>query len=779
MRFRDGVIAVALLAAVAISILVMGGVLRWTQAIVAAAAAAGVGATALSRRSFARRSPLVALLVVAAGLTAIQLIPMPSVIGDRLAPMTSSLRADGAELLDTSPWSGTTADASATLSSLVMLLTLLGIAVLALRIASNERGRYRIVAGVGALCGITAIVSGVHTLFKLHSLYGLYTPQDAHPQVLGPLLNANSLACLMAVGAVVCISLAAHRKQPGWLRALWLVLVPICGAVVVATISRGGTIALAAGSLITVGTLIAQRLAGHDKSRKRRTRFVSSALPIGVLAGCVTVLVIWSNATSVERQISQLSFDEVHFSRSKFAAWKSAAELVHEQPWLGVGRGAFEAPFTRVHEASGLATYPYLENEYLQVIVDWGVPGALFLGLIALWMISLAVRRWRDNALAAGVLGALTVVAAQSNVDFGLEFLGLAAPITALAATVLYVPLRESERPKLTRGLRVAHAAALVVGAGLLLSSVTTTLDEDRHALADHPTLARVRESATRHPLDYYSYAVGAELLVRDKDANAIRLLNHAMALHPTHPQLHRMAARMLYADAARFPAQSADAARLQSQSAIEYSAALRMTEEPKQLLSEILERFPRDIAASALPTDGVDMRVVVTTLRDLQHPDVARVWLARILDIRPKSSQACEQLFGLAQQGDLDAAAIASQRCADRLPDFQARVELAKLLIQHQAYRDAIHLLVDVDTWQARREEKIDAWLILCDAQRALGQPDEAKRCLRRLDASPDMLNERRAEILTRIDAINSAKAPLLPGEAIVPATGSATAPP
>lgn len=777
MRFRDWVIAVSLLAAVAISILVMGGVLRWTQAIVAAAVAAGIGTTALSPRGFARPSPLVALLVAAAALTAIQLIPMPGALGGRLAPMTASQRADGAELLGTSPWSGTTADASASLGSLVMLLTLLGIAMLALRISTNERGRYRVVAGVGALCGITAIVSGVHTLFKLGSLYGLYTPQDAHPPVLGPLLNSNSLACLMAVGAVVCISLAAHRKQPGWLRALWLLQVPICGAVVVATVSRGGTIALGAGSLVTVGTLIAQRLAGHDGSRRRRTRFVATALPIGVLAGCVTVLVIWSNATNVERQISQLSFDEVHFSRSKFAAWKSAAELVREQPWLGVGRGAFEAPFTRVHEASGLATYPYLENEYVQAVVDWGVPGALALGLIALWMIWLAVRRWRDNALAAGVLGAMTVVAAQSNVDFGLEFLGLAAPMTALAATVLYVPLRDSERPKLIRGLRVAHALALVVGGGLLLSSVTTTLDEDRRALADHPTLARVRESATRHPLDYYAYAVGAELLVRDKDPNAIRLLNHAMSLHPTHPQLHRMAARMLYADAARFPAQSADAARFQTQSAIEYSAALRMTEEPKQLLAEILERFPRDIAASALPTDGVDMHLVAATLRDLKHPDVARVWLARILDIRPKSSQACEQLFDLAQQGDLDAAAIASERCADRLPDFQGRVDLAKLLIEHKSYEDAIHLLSDVESWQARREEKIDAWLILCDAKRDLGQPDEAKRCLRRLDASPDMLNERRSEILTRIDAINSAKPQPLPG--VAPATGSATTSP
>ncbi|HUS28115.1 MAG TPA: O-antigen ligase family protein [Kofleriaceae bacterium] len=764
MRARDWVIAVSLLVAVALSILWMGGVLRTAQALVAAVVAMGVGATALSQRGFSRVSPLVALIAAAAALTALQLLPLGRAIGDRVTPTTSSLRSDGADLLGTSPWTGASSDAAATLGALIVFLALLGIAMLALRIATSERGRYRLVAGVAVLCGVTAIVHGVHTLFELDAVYGIYKPQDAHPQVFGPVLNNNTLACLMAAGACLGIALAAHRKQPGWLRAMWLLLVPLCGAIVVATVSRGGTIALVAGAFITVGTLVAQRLTGADRSRKRRARFLSSALPIGILAGCVTVLVIWSNATNVERQFSQLSLDEVHFSRSKFVAWRSAGQLIHENVWLGVGRGAFEAPFTRVHEASGLATYPYLENEYLQAVVDFGVPGALILAAIAFWFVWLAIRRWRDNALSAGVLGALTVVAAQSNVDFGLEFLGLAAPVTALAATVLYVPLREAVRPRLARGLRVVHAVALLAGAALLMSSVTTTLDEDRQDLSKHATMALVRESATRHPLDYYAYAVGAELLAAKKDPRAIRLLNHAMALHPTHPQLHRMAGRMLLAD------------KFNSQAAIEYAAALRMTEQPKPLLSEILEKFPGETAASALPLEYSDLRLVVTTLEDLKRADVARIWLARVLDVRPKTAQPCELMFMLAEHGDLLAADIAGRRCSDRLPDFQARAGLAKMLVEKKAYREAIQLLTDVESWQARRDEKIDAWLVMCDAERDLGQLDEAKRCLRRLDASPDMRNERRGEILTRIETINRAKAPPLPGT--IPATGSAATP-
>jgi hypothetical protein len=55
-----------------------------------------------------------------------------------------------------------------------------------------------------------------------------------------------------------------------------------------------------------------------------------------------------------------------------------------------------------------------------------------------------------------------------------------------------------------------------------------------------------------------------------------------------------------------------------------------------------------------------------------------------------------------------------------------------------------------------------------VCDAHAGLGHVDDAKRCLRRLDASPDMRPDRRNEIITRLEALQ--KAPELP------ATGSAS---
>jgi tetratricopeptide (TPR) repeat protein len=759
MRVRDWLTSLSLLAAVAFSVLAVGGVLRWTQAVVAILAAVAVGSLVPSPRRFARVSPLTAMLGIALAFTVLQLVPLPASLTGALSPTIDALRTDGSELLGVSPWHSLSADPASTAAAAVMLLTLLAIAVAALRLATSDRGRYQIAAAVALLCGVVAAIVGLHKLLGLHALYGFYEPEYARPILLGPLLNSNSLACLTAMGAVLAIGLAAHRRQPGWLRVLWLIDVAGCGAVTVGTVSRGATLAMLGGALACVAILVAQRLVGSDRSRRRKARFLSGALPMAILAACLVVLVLYTNASNVERQLSRTSSDEIHDSRSKFVAWRSAATLVEESWLMGVGRGGFEPAFTRVQPASGVAADAYVENEYQQAIVDWGIPAAILLALATLWFAYGSARRWRDGATTAGALGALVVVAMHSNVDFGLEFLGLAAPATALAALTSYVPLRETDRPRPFQALRVVHAVLLRLGAGLLVSRCTTSVDDDRRALADGASFPEIRAAVARHPLDYYGYAVAADLLDKAHDPRAIRLLNQALALHPTHPQLHRMAARMLLR------------VNRPEQASIEYAAALRATPDPHDLIGEIATRIPESLIATALPIDYGKPRLIIDVLLERKRPDLARQWLARVLEIAPQAARACELLFEIALKGDFQAADLAGGRCAERLPDYQTRFALARQLVRNAHEAEAIRLLSDVETWQLRRDEKIDAWFLLCDSHQALGFADEARRCLRRLDASPDMLPDRRSQLLLRLEGIRARmKGSPVPGPAPSP---------
>jgi len=93
-----------------------------------------------------------------------------------IAPRGHELRTDGAALVGTTPWQTLSLDPAGTLRALAFLITLLGVALLGLRIASSERGRYVVLAGVAVTCGLAAAVTGVHSLLSAETLYGSMRP---------------------------------------------------------------------------------------------------------------------------------------------------------------------------------------------------------------------------------------------------------------------------------------------------------------------------------------------------------------------------------------------------------------------------------------------------------------------------------------------------------------------------------------------------------------------------------------------------------------------------
>lgn len=761
---RDWLAAALLAAALATAIFAIGGATRWAQALTAAVAALALVPTFTSRRVIESRSPLVVLLGLALVLTAIQLVPLPAGLIETVDPVGAALREQGGALVGISPSSTLSLDVPGTLRAVAFFTILLAIAVVSVRLASSEGGRYRVLATVASLCGLTALISGIHELVGAHRLYGLYVPVQANPQLVGPLLSGNHMGCLMAIGAVIALGLTTYRRQRSWLRAAWLIVAAACAAAALATLSRGAALGLAAGTFVLIGVIVAQRVLVQDAPRRRRGSFFTSSLPIGVVGVCAVIVVIYASAGGVADQLTRTQIDEINAPRSKFAAWRSAATLIEESPWVGVGRGAFEPAFTRVHAASAYATYSHVENEYVQAVVDWGIPGACLLAIATGWFLLVAARRWRDGPLAGAALGALTVVLLQSNVDFGIELLGVAAPITAVAATLAYVPLREgtTRQRGIARAIRGVHLLALTGAAALLLSSATTTVEEDHAAIAHDPTitLARLRTSIERHPLDYYSYALAAAVMQRDGDRDAIRVLGHALALHPTHPSLHLTAARLLYNSG------------FVKQAAVEYAAALPATRDKPKLLAEIAARFDVATAASAIPVETGPFAAVTQMLDDLGRGDLAAAWVDHVLAMHPELVQGCDVLYAMAaRHGNLPLLVRAQQRCTTYQPTQEVRLQMARVYASHDDPTHVLSLLSDVESWRGRRDEKQMAWLAVCDAYIALSRWDDAKRCLHHLDASGLVPRQRASEINGRLDRIDKAMADAGRGSASLPA--------
>jgi len=737
-------------AALAFSVLAVGGAPRWAQAGVAAIVVIALGSAALSRRVFNRAPALVVLLGLATALTAIQLVPLPEALLGLVDGMGTALRDDGVELVGGSSWHVLSRDPANTLRALIFFLTLLGVAMIALRVSATERGRYKIVAGVAGLAAFTTLIVGVHALFGMHALYGIYVPQHADPPLLGPLLNGNHLGCFTAMGTVLAAGLVWYPRQPAKIRVLWLVVVAACGATTLAGWSRGATLALASGGLVVAITFLAQRfLVVSDLThRTRRTSFVTSSLPISIVAACVVALILYASAGGVTAQLSQTSFSEIDQPRSKFAAWRSSTRLIDEAPWTGVGRGAFESSFTRVHPPSAFSTFSHAENEYVQAVVDWGVPGAVLLALATIWFLIAAFRRWRDGALVAAAFGGIGVVMLQSNVDFGIELLGLAAPVTAIAATLSYVSLRETSHLAWVRAIRLLHIAALIVGGILLLSPMTKSLDEDHQALAGRRvSLDDARAIVSRHPMDYFVYATYAAQLSRAHDPSAIAFLNHALVLHPTLPGLHRIAAHLL--------AETGHA----EQSALEYAAVLRGTLDRRSTVEEVIAKLPKELVPLAIPTDDDRIDEMFRILTEQRASDVAGAWLQRVLERRPDNLIACERLYDVAaRQAEMSLASYAQVHCHGFEPTRRARIDLAHALLAKHGDKEVLALLANVETWTGRSDEKAEGWLALCDGYIDLGQVDSAKHCLRRLDASGLVPPDHTHEISGRLETLSAA---------------------
>ncbi len=713
----------ALLAAV----LLVGGAPRWAQGIVAVLAASSLAIAISSRRGFERWPPLLLLLLGAAGWTLVQWLPLPAGLAHALSPTLDALRADGAAVAGVDAATSLSMDRPGSLRGVTFFLTLSSVAVVALRASLSERGRYLVVALVAIVAGAAALATGIHVLLGASSLYGLYTPRTSQPIVLGPLLNTNHLGSLMAIGVAASVGLVLYAKQPSNRRALWVLIALGCTVNALATLSRGAVISVGIGLAVALLSVAVHRMQAIGKrAKRRRARFLTTTVPVAIMVVCALTLAVFIGAGSVVTQLENTSLQELDQPTSKFAAWRSTIRLIEESPWVGVGRGAFEPTFTRVHPASALAVFSHPENEPLQVIVDLGIPFAILLGGVAIWMLSIAVSRWQDGPLAAGALGAVAAVGFQSNFDFGIELLGIAVPVTMLLATLTYVPLSERRGPALPRMrvLRALHAGIVLVGGALLFSDATRGVDDDHHELRENPSRDAALAAIERHPLDYFSYGVLAEQMVREGRKDVIPVLNHALRLHPTHAGLHRLVARLL------LRAGKVDQAR------IEYASALRHSAEPRPILLEVIAVLDAASAVRAIPVE-LDHQRVTQILDAAARHDLSMKWLQHVVS-SSRSPRAVDALYARAVKfEDHHATELALARRCALTPSTRCQLDRARVLTSLGRPREVIAVLHDVPRWIGRTDEKLAAWLLLCDAHAAVADVDEARQCLRHVDVS------------------------------------------
>lgn len=723
---RDRIAAVAVAAVLFAAPLLLGGAPRWAALALAFACLGCAALHQTSARQLEQRPPLLSLLLAAIALTAGQVIPLPSALVEIASPAKVELARANAEALAQAPpgWLALSYDVPATLVELAKLVGYAAFALACLRLSSSERRRRQLAMAVGAAASLVAGLGLAHLAVDAERLYGVYTPLSEPPPFFAPLLNENHLAGYLGFATPLCVALAISSQHLE--RALWFAGAGLCASVALLTQSRGGAVSLVAGLVVGGSIYLGQR---HNTAAKKdvpRSVMVS----FGAIAVCAVVLIAALTAGGVAEELSTTDTSELSEPDSKFAAWSSASQLIDRHTWTGVGRGAFEFAFTSVHP-SGAITFSHLENEYLQAVVDWGVPGGLLIVVLLFNLIVYVVRHRAHTPIQAGALGGLAGLAVHNVVDFNLQLSAVALSAIAVTATLVPTRLRRtrSSRKLRRQAERLAALAAGAVAIVLATSPMGETASADGRELADAPVSPELADRAielmNKHPADYLIIGHTARALLQKGDPRAIAVINRALAMSPDNAGLHHLAARILVRS------------QKPRQALIEYRLALQVTPRPRRVLADLLADFPElSVAVGGMPTEARRGAGLVMELAAVGRTDAALEYARALESHHPRSPDVLRAHARVALgNAELAESAEAARRLYDAEPNTHAALLLARALREKGQLRDAESVLQDAVA-RARKglktEELAHLSLVLGDLWAESDRPHEARAAYR-----------------------------------------------
>jgi tetratricopeptide (TPR) repeat protein len=638
----------AVLGMLAAALLAMGGLL-WTTR---------------RRRSAIKLFPAGVLLLGAAGVCLLQVLPLPPWLLGLLSPSAAAL---GARVLADSPladgWRPLSLAPPETWLELAKYLAYaLGFLCAANYYTDRARAR-RLLKAVAWSGFLVALVGFVHKLVLAESILGIH-PLPRETFFFSTFINPNHLAGLLGLCSPVALGLAlsARERQD---RALYGFLGVITGVGVFMSLSRGGMLAYGVG----LGFLV---LWGAVRGA-RRLRRVALAQALGALVLALAGSLAYD---TIMRELRTLGDLEALREETKIRAWGAAVELMADFPILGVGRGAFATAYPLAKELPAQVTFTHAENLAVQVGLEWGpVLGLAYLtGLLVVF--GLGLRRARASYSMAGALTGFLVVLLHNGVDFNLETGGVMMPLVLLLAVLAAGPFSHAgapagweTRPRLGRrpawalvglsGLLGLAAAGQALRHGLPESTARLLAHQDAPPAApcDASPLGQAAcQLMDSHPTDFLPHLVlgRAALRARPPDAlAALRHLNRALLLNPTHAATHTLAGRALWLAGHR------------EQALLEYRLAVRYGGPVKDAVAETLG-LGRDpsLSVRAIPDEPVPLLQAAGLLRARGHTRAAAEAARRAFELNSTSLPALDILgeLALAEGRAAEAEALARQ---------------------------------------------------------------------------------------------------------------------
>ena len=232
-----------------------------------------------------------------------------------------------------------------------------------------------------------------------------------------------------------------------------------------------------------------------------------------------------------------------------------------------------------------------------------------------------------------------------------------------------------------------------------------------------------------RHPADYIAAGQVADSLRRDSDDRAFRVASRALAINPTHWQLHLTVARMLL----QTPRPS--------QAIGEYRQAIEHAEFAKvgPIVRELVTRFPDPrIAIRGLPSTERKFGIIAVSLRAVPAHAIGRAYFQAMVIEFPTNARAFDELarFSFNRRAWAEAASAAVD--AVELGRRQAASLAGQAMIRAGDAETAVSFLTSLrsDATKPRPTKAVATreLTVLARAHEAAGQPELAVEPLERL---------------------------------------------
>lgn len=295
----------------------------------------------------------------------------------------------------------------------------------------NSARRLRRVVMVLTIFGfIYAFYAILQSVLSPNRIYGVYEAAFANP--FGSFVNRHNFAAFIEMTIAIPLGLLFVGAIPQDKRLLYVTAVGLMGVALIMSGSRGGFVAFLAEVFFII-------IVTSNTVNKRQIvlKIGASVLLLAVIIGGAVYI---NNETTLTRIAETAEAGNITTNRTQI--WSVTLDVIKDNPVFGAGIGAFDIAYSRFDPSNGTERVEQAHNDYLQVLADAGIIGAM-IGLFFLYSLfrhgrnSLKTPNLFRRGVALGALAGCFAILIHSLFDFVLHTTAISLTFLMLVALVV------------------------------------------------------------------------------------------------------------------------------------------------------------------------------------------------------------------------------------------------------------------------------------------------------------------------------------------------------